>query len=171
MTTTKLLRCSGAVLAVLLLATACASSKPKQPTLSITSGEGEDSSNLSITLSSDLARSALEAALGTKLDCKGELDPDVAAVLGSLQQKGRSGRVTRQYDDGRLVARRRGSTLHLEFESRDDDGKLEAVMPWAVAECLLGRSMTLADALGHGKQTIKVKLTGEDGESFEVRLN
>ena len=168
MTTTTRLRCSAALICALLLATACASSrKPAQPTLTISTG---DSSSISFTFSPELARAALEGALGTRLDCNGELDPEVASVLRSLQRD-RSGRVSRRDGDGRLVARRRGNTLRLQLEGRASEGAIEATMPWAVAECLLGRDMTLAEALGHGKQRIMVKVTGENGESFEVSLD
>ncbi len=159
------------LVAMIVAMIGCASSTPKQTTLSFsTSGQEEESGGISVTFSPELARSALEAALGSKLDCKGELDPEVRSVLTALQRKGRSGKVTRRDDDGRLVARRRGSSLRLQLEDHGGSS-IKATMPWAVAECLLGRSMTLAEALGHGKQKIELTITGEDGDSFSVQLD
>jgi hypothetical protein len=123
-----------------------------------------------------MARSALEEALGTKLDCQGELDPEMNELLTTLQRRGRRGRVTLKDEDGRIVASRRvasrrGASLRLLIKESGSKGKIEASMPWAVAECLLGRSMSLDQALDHGRQPITVKITGENGRSFEVRLD
>ena len=41
-------------------------------------------------------------------------------------------------------------------------------MPWAVAECLLGRKTTVDEAI---RSSIKVKVTNEDGGSFSFRLD
>ena len=45
-------------------------------------------------------------------------------------------------------------------------------MPWAVAECLLGREATLRPALARsgGRPTLEVRIAGKDGGRFRASL-
>ena len=40
-------------------------------------------------------------------------------------------------------------------------------MPWAIAECMLGRNTSIEDTF---TSSIKVKVTNEDGRNFSFRL-
>jgi hypothetical protein len=157
-----------ALLILLTVASGCRSwrQQDNEPAV-VTSG----SNSVSLSFSTELARSTLEGLLGKKLECTGELDPEVSKLLHILKRQGRLGRAILDVEDGRLVASRQGSTFRLQYQKTLSVEKLDATMPWAVAECLLGRSMTLDEALDYGRQPIKVKITGADGHTFEVRID
>jgi hypothetical protein len=138
----------------------CASSREPAHSLTLSSENAE----LKLTLGEELARKLLEGALRTELRCNATLDPEVAAMLKSLEQGGGGARFTMVSDGVNVVARRRGSKLRLDV-SGQEDWKLTAVLPWKAAECLLGRPTTGAD-LG----PIKVKLSGSQGGRFELAL-
>ena len=114
-----------------------------------------------MTLASDLLR----GVIGSELSCDADLDPDFEGLLRDLDRRGRGARATLVDGDGTLTARRRARTL--ELDARSPDGGLEIVMPWAVAECLLGRTTTLQGDLGD----IRVKLEGADGGTFQIRVD
>jgi len=148
--------------AVLLLTVACTSSK-SQPDLVV----DLDEDKFSIAISSAAARGVIEDLVGSQLDCKGEVDSDVEALLRTLAKGG--SRATATFRDGEttVVARRRGGKLRLDIGGAGP-GKIEATMPWAVAECLLGQEISVDRAV---RSSIKVKVTDEDGGSFSFRLD
>jgi hypothetical protein len=150
------------LVAVLLLTVACTSSK-SQPDLVV----DLDEDNFSIAISSAAARGVIEDLIGSQLDCRGEVDADVEALLRTLAYGG--SRATATFRDGEttVVARRRGGKLRLDIGGAGP-GKIEATMPWAVAECLLGKEISVDRAF---RSSIKVKVTTEDGGSFSFRLD
>jgi len=147
----------------LVLAVACTSSK-QQPDLVV---DYDDDKNLTVAISSAVARGIMEELIGSDLDCKGDLDPEVETMLQTLDKKGPRSSAAYRDEDTTVAAQRRGGKLHLEI-SGSGSGKIEATMPWAVAECLLGRKTTLDEAI---QSSIKVKVTNEDGGSFSFRLD
>jgi hypothetical protein len=152
--------------AALLLASAfvgCSSSR-SEPDLRL----DLDDSSIELAVSSDLARSLLEDALDTPLDCSGDLDPELRSFLAALDRRSR-GRATLRNGNSELVGRRRGGRLDLELRGRDG-GRLEATLPWAVADCLLGRDITLDEALGRGRRPVEVRVVGADGQRLAASL-
>ena len=160
------LRISIATALVLLTAApavlAAGSTSISKKSLSIS--EGKNGDGLVVAMSEALAQSLLEGVVGADLECGAEIDSDFAAVLRELDREGRGGRATIRNEDGVLTARRSGRSLKLKFEDADDGGGLEVKMPWAVAECLLDGSATLS---AKDAGSIKVKITGSEGGSFE----
>ncbi|MCW8985232.1 MAG: hypothetical protein OQK55_07810, partial [Thermoanaerobaculales bacterium] len=64
-----------------------------------------------------------------------------------------------------IDGRRRGSKLDLKIHGAGS-GKIEATMPWAIAECMLGRSTSIDKSF----TSIKVKVSNENGRNFSFRL-
>jgi hypothetical protein len=150
------------LVAVLLLTVACTSSR-SQPDLTVEL----DEDNFSIAISSATARGVIEDLVGSRLDCEGEVDSDVEKLLLTLEKGGTRANATLRDGETTVVARRRGGKLHLDIRGAGS-GRIEASMPWAVAECLLGHETSIDSAV---RSSIKVKVTSEDGGSFSFRLD
>jgi hypothetical protein len=156
-------RCGVRIGALLLVLTvvACASSRPAND-FELAVGD----SAVEIALSRDVVLAMLGNSLGTSLECDGEGDEDVRVLLAALAHD-RRGTMTMRHGEDRVVARRRGSRLTLTVTG-DDGGQLEATVPWAVGECLLGRRTTVEEALG--SRPISVRLTTAEGTIVTARL-
>jgi hypothetical protein len=147
----------------LALTTACASSDTSSSArLEVAGTSGEA---MTLAVSSEIARQLLEDALGSELRCAADLDPDTERMLRTLAS--RSGRYTATEDGTTLVARRRGRSLRLQI--RSEGARLEARMPWAVAECLLGRRTDLESVLA--ESPIRVHLRTANGTSLKLALD
>ena len=123
-------------------------------------------SSLELRLSREIVLTMLGESLETSLDCDGDLDEDVRALLEPLAHSHRRTTELRGGDE-RVVARRRGSSLRFTI-SGEDGGRLEATMPWAVGECLLGRRTTLEAAIG--SRPIQVRLTTASGKTVTAMV-
>jgi len=163
MTTSRRIRLLISSFAVLLLIVGCTSSK-SQPDLAV---DLDDDDNLSIAISSAVARGVMEDLVGSQLDCDGDLDPDLEKLLSTLDKGGNRSNATYRDGETTVAARRRGGKLHFDVRG-SGSGKIEATMPWAIAECLLGNETTIDKAV---RSSIKVKVTNEGGGSFSFRLD
>ncbi|MEJ2188015.1 MAG: hypothetical protein P8Y93_01130 [Acidobacteriota bacterium] len=148
--------------AALVVALSCASSK-KQPDLVVDNDEG----NLTLAISAATARAVVEELVGGDLDCKADTDGEMTALLHTLDQGGAHARASYRNGETTVEGRRRGGRLDLEIRG-SGSGRIEATMPWAVAECLLGRKTAVDKAI---RSSIKVKVSNDDGGSFSVRLD
>jgi len=139
----------------------------KKETKSVSISESKDGDGLVVAMSEALARSLLEGMVGADLKCGSDIDGDFAAMLHKLDRGGRGSRATIRDEDGVVTARRSGNSLKIELEDNDGGG-LRVKMPWAVAECLLDGSATLS---AKDAGSIRVKLVGSDGGSFEFKID
>jgi len=139
----------------------------KKETKSVSISENRDGDGLVVAMSEALARSLLEGMVGADLKCGSDIDGDFAAMLHKLDRGGRGSRATIRDEDGVVTARRSGNSLKIELDDADGGG-LRVKMPWAVAECLLDGSTTLS---AKDAGSIRVKLVGSDGGSFEFKVN
>jgi hypothetical protein len=158
------LRSVAAALAVPAALSAC-SSAGRHVQRSVTVSETRNQDGLEVAVSRHLARDLLQGVVGSELSCHADLDPDLEGLLRDLERRGRGARATLVDGDDTMVARRRARTI--EFEVRGTDGSVEIVMPWAVAECLLGRTTTFQGDL----DDVRVTLRGADGGSFVLRVD
>lgn len=126
-----------------------------------------DADDLVIAVSEALARSLLEGVVGADLKCGADVDDDFSAMLRELDRGGRGSRAKLHDGDGMITARRSGRSLKMDIRDADGGGRLEVKMPWAVAECLLDGSATMT---GKNTGSIRVRLVGADGGSFEFRV-
>ena len=150
------------VLGLLLAAALAVAGDGKNSVKISTDGEGDE---LIVVVSEALARSAVEGLVGSELSCDGTTDGQFKGLLQTLDQKGRGSRASLQTEDSVIRARRRTSTVTLDIRDLDDDGRVEIVMPWSVAECLLGRSAKI-DA-----SVVEIKIKGENGGTFEFKVD
>jgi hypothetical protein len=154
---------SGSTFAFALVA--CSSATPAAQK-SVTVSESKDGQGVVVAVSEALARQLIEDTFGSELSCDGELDAEFEAMLRTLDRQGRGARATISDDDSVVTARRRGRTV--EFDVRDLEGgaKIQVVMPWSVAKCLLGETTTVGKEFGD----VRVTIEGKGGGSFEFRV-
>lgn len=140
----------------------------KKETKSMSISETKDGNGLVVAMSEALARSLLEGMVGADLKCGSDIDGDFAAMLHKLDRGGRGSRATIRDEDSVITARRSGNSLKIDLDDADGGGGLRVKMPWAVAECLLDGSSTLS---AKDAGSIRVKLVGSDGGSFEFKID
>jgi len=148
-----------------IAATACASSVPPEQK-SLTVSESKDGQGVVVAVSEALARELLEDAFGSELSCDGDLEPEFEGMLRTLDRQGRGARTTISDDDSVVTARRRGRSVEFDVRDLDGGGEIQVVMPWAVAECLLGETTGIDKGFGD----VRVSIKGEGGGSFEFRV-
>jgi hypothetical protein len=143
------------------LALSCASSQPKSDLeLDV------DDNEIRIAISEEVARSLMEDLVGAKLECDGEVDDQFRAFLEKLERDGPRARAAYRDGDETVSGRRRAGKLDLEIRG-DGPGKVEATMPWTVAECLLGRNTSIDKTF---TSSIKVKVSNPDGRDISFKL-
>ena len=143
------------------VAASCASSEPKSD-LDI----NVDSDEIRVALSEEIARGLIEDYVGADLSCDGEIDGDMERLLQKLDRDGPRSKASYRDGETTISARRRGGKFDLDISGRGS-GRIEATMPWAIADCMLGKTTQLDRAL---TSSIKVKVINEDGRNFSFRL-
>lgn len=136
-------------------------------TKSITVAEARGGRGVEVAVSQALARQILEGAIGSELRCRGEVDDEFGSLLRALDERGPGSRASIRRDDGVLRAHRTRRALELELRDRDGGGEIDAVLPWALAECMLGRSTRLDADVADVRLTVR----GEGGGTFELRVD
>jgi len=134
---------------------------------SVTISEAKNGGGVVVEVSEALARGFLESALGSELSCDGEIDGEFEAMLKTLDRRGRGSRATNEDEDSIVTARRSGKKLKLDIRDKSDSSSVEVVMPWAVAECLIGKTARLDQSVGD----VRVKFKGKSGGTFEFRVD
>ena len=152
----------GAVVALAAFAVACASAEPTSD-LNI----DVDDNEIRVAVSAEVARGLMEELIGSDLDCQGEIDTGMEKLLRKLDHGGPRSQASYRDGETTIAARRQGGRLNLEI-SGSGSGRIEATMPWAVADCLLGKTTTIDKTI---TSSIKVKVTNEDGRNFSFQLN
>jgi hypothetical protein len=155
-----LLKLGVLALAIAFLALACASSEPKSDfELDV------DDDEIRVAVSEAVARGVMENLIGSDLECDGGADGQFKAFLERLDRGGPRARASYRDDENTVEGRRRGKKLDLKIRGAES-GKIEATMPWAVAECMLGHSTSIDESF----TSVKVKVTNEDGRDFSFGL-
>ena len=148
------------VLVIAFFALACASSEPKSDfELDVNDDE------ITVALSEAVARGVMEDLIGADFECDEGADGQFGAFLEKLDQGGTRAKASYRDGENTIDGRRRGSKLDLKIHGAGS-GKIEATMPWAIAECMLGRSTSIDKSF----TSIKVKVTNENGRNFSFRL-
>lgn len=152
---------------VVIVATAamiagCATSEPKSD-LNIDVND----TNISVAVSESVARGLMANLIGSDLDCRSDIDGNMETLLEKLDRGGPRSRATVRDGETTLSAHRRGGRLDLDI-SGAGSGRIEATMPWAVAECLLGNTTTIDHAV---TSAIRVKVVNPEGRNFSFKLN
>ncbi|MDX2437349.1 MAG: hypothetical protein QNL88_09890 [Acidobacteriota bacterium] len=162
MTTRSHLGRGALVAAVLAVGLSCTTSEPKSDF-----NIDVDANQIRVALSEDVARGLMEELIGTDLDCTGDIDGGLETLLQKLDQNGPRSRATYRDGESTITARRRGGKVDLDL-SGGGSGSIEATMPWAVAECLLGRTTSIDAAM---TSAIKVKVTNPEGRNYSFKLD
>jgi hypothetical protein len=148
-------------LATLVLAAACASSKPASD-FELAIGDG----GVTMELSRAAVVALLQEGLDSTIECGGDPDAELHALLSPLANR-RSGSSSLTDGDGRLSASRRGSRLRITVAD-DHVERLRVTLPWSFAECVLGEPVALADALDSGPITVVYRT--DEGKRVTARL-
>jgi hypothetical protein len=159
----KVLRCSHIL--ILLLAVAfsfsCASSEPKSDfELDV------DDDEISVAISEAVARGLVEDLIGANLECEGGADGQMRALLETLDDKGPRGHASYRDGETTVEGRRRGRKFDIVIRGAGS-GRIEATMPWAVAECMLGNTISTNETIS---SSIKVTVTNNTGRNFSFKL-
>lgn len=148
-------------LAMISLPLACASSEPKSDfELDV------DDDEIRVAVSEAVARGVMENMIGSDLACEDGADGQFKAFLERLDRGGPGAKASYRDDESTIEGRRRGKKLDLKIRGAGS-GKIEATMPWAVAECLLGYDTSIDESFA---SSIRVKVTNEEGRNFSFRL-
>ncbi len=147
--------------AIVFSALACASSEPKSD-FDLTVNNDE----INVAVSKAVARGIVEGLVGADLDCESEIDGGMEALLTKLDRGGPRSHATYRDGETTIDATRRGGKLDLDITG-EGSSRIEATMPWAVAQCLLGQHTSLDKTM---TSSIKVKVTNDDGRNFSFRL-
>ncbi len=149
--------------AVLSVCLGCASSSGPQSDLDLEI----DGDEIRLALSEEVARAAVEGLLGSGFECDGEVDPELRGLLEALDRGGPRSKAGLRDGETTVEGRRRGSRLMLEL-SGAGSGSIELTMPWAAAECLLGRPTTIQHAVS---DAIRVEVRNPDGRNFSFTVD
>ena len=134
----------------------------------ITVSAADDGDDLVVAVSEALAKSVVGELIGSELSCDGASDGEFVDLLRELDRRGRGSRASMTTDDDTLIsAKRKRKTVKLDIRDQGDNGEVEVVMPWLVAECLLGRDVVIDDSLAK----VRVKIKGADGETFTFKVD
>jgi len=156
-----LLKLGVLTLVIGFLALACVSSEPNSDfELDVNDDE------ITVALSEAVARGVMEDLIGADLECDEGADGQFGAFLEKLDHGGPRAKASYRDGENTIDGRRRGSKLDLKIRGTGS-GKIEATMPWAVAECMLGRSTSINESF---TSSIEIKVTNEDGRNFSFRL-
>ncbi len=150
------------VVAILAFAGSCASSEPQSDLELAVNGD-----EIRIAVSEVVARGVMENLVGSAIECDGDIDPSLQTLLESLDRGGPRSRASFRDGETTVDARRRGGRFDIDIRGYGS-GRIEATMPWAVAECLLGHATTIDDAV---TSSIRVKVVNENGRDFSFKLD
>lgn len=130
--------------------------------------ESESGEDLTFTLGGGFFGRLLGAVLEESMDCeRSDTDPDMRRLLLHLEHHGEGARgVVRDRDGDVVVGVRRAGRLTLDVHDAGGE-RSEVVLPWAVAACMLGRDVDVADLFTGSNFELRVR----DGEeSVKVRV-
>jgi hypothetical protein len=151
-----------AVAAMLAFTGACASSGPKSDF-----DVAVDGDEIRVAVSEAVARGVTENLVGSMIECDGDIDKNLQTLLETLDRGGVRSRASYRDGETTIEARRRGGSFDIDIHGYGS-GRIEATLPWAVAECLLGSATTLDDAV---TSSIRVKVINENGRNFSFKMN
>jgi hypothetical protein len=140
----------------------CATSEPKSD-LNIDVNHND----ITVAVSEEVARGLMDNLIGSDLDCRSDIDGFLETLLVKLDRGGPRSHATVRDGETTLSARRRGGKLDLDI-SGAGSGRIEATMPWAIAECLLGNTTTIDRTV---TSAIRVKVTNPEGRNFSFKLD
>jgi hypothetical protein len=140
----------------------CASSEPKSG-LNIDVNDGD----VTVVVSEEVARGLMESLIGSDLNCRSDIDGSLKELLLTLDRSGPRSHATVRDGETTLAAHRRGGKVDLDI-SGAGSGRIEATMPWAVAQCLLGKTTTIDRTVS---SAIRVKVTNPNGRNFSFKLD
>jgi hypothetical protein len=156
-----LLKLSVLVLIIAFFALACASSRQANDfELDV------DSDEIRLALSKEVARAMIEELIGSDLECEGDVDGRFRTMLEKLDRDGPRAKAYSRDGESIVEGRRRGGTLDLRIRGAGS-GSINATMPWAVAECMLGKKTTIDTTL---TTSVHVRVSNPDGRNFSFRL-
>lgn len=133
-----------ALLVTVAYAPAVAAEKDRSVSVDI---QGPNGGSLSLSFPAEIVSGFLEG-LGGGLRCDAEPDGEWREMLEHLDRRGERSKYEIEGDDGEVIkARRRRGQLELDI-LRPDEPKAHVSMPWAIAECFLGRDVEILSAAG-----------------------
>lgn len=149
-----------AVTLLLLATTVFAGKNDRELSVQI---EAADGSSISFSIASGFVNGILEGLAGADVDCDVTTDADTRAMLEHLDRRGEGSKYRFRDDEGqRVKASRRRGQLELDIE-RSGRKNAHVSLPWAVAECMLGRHVEL------GREA-RARLDVEDEGAIRIRI-
>jgi hypothetical protein len=140
------------------------------PTLRIQVTEDDGEGGVDVTIGARFLAGLVGAFAPAHLDCDGDHDPKLAALMERLTRDGEGSWAVLREDGDELRARRRDGLLDLDvFDSDGHDAHL--VLPWPLAQCLFSggevASRDIARALARGE--LRLEAHG-DGDNVRITI-
>ena len=149
-----------ALFGALVFTPAAAAEKERTVNIDI---KGPNGGSLSLSFPAEIVSGFLEG-LGGGILCDAELDGELLEMLEHLDRGGKRSRYELEGDDGEVIrARRRKGQLEIDI-LQPGEPKAHVSMPWAIAECFLGRDV---DILAAG-ENLKVEIEQEGSIRIHV---
>ncbi len=158
-----------AALFVTLVAFAQRPALADSPTLRIqvTDHQGED--NLDLTIGGGFLAGLMRAFAPAHLDCDGDHDPALSALMAELERDGDGARGSARAEDGDLVrAHRHDGLLELEIKGADGDDA-ELTLPWTLAQCFFTGGEVATRELARALERGELRIEARDGDD-DVRI-
>lgn len=156
------IRTNLALVVVLILATPVfASGKNHEMTVDLEDAAGE---RLSISISSDIVEGIIQGLSESDIECETTTDKETLAMLQHLDRKGPGSKYSFTNDEGKQVhARRRKGQWEMEIVKEGENSTIIS-MPWAMAECMLGRDV----AAYRGRDELEFKIEKDGGVRIRI---
>jgi hypothetical protein len=152
--------------AVSLASPAAAWDGDRELTVEVRDEQGED---FTFTLGGGLFGRLVAAALDKTVKCDAsDTDPNLRHLLAHLDRGGEGSRGTARDRDGDVIhAWRRAGHLRMNVRERDGE-RADITLPWAMAQCMLGREVELGEVLSAGGDAL---LQVRDGRGSGVKVS
>ena len=137
-----------AILAVFLAVSPALAEKKKDGDTLTIDIEGEDGTNLSLSISGDLAHGIITGLAQGDYECDVTDDRDVLAMLQHLDKHGEGSNYKLKKDDGEVIHAKRRDGKWIMTVKNPGEKDAQIVLPWADAECKLGRKVEGFDPKG-----------------------
>jgi len=139
------------------------------PTLRIQVSDRRGEKNVDLTFGGGFLAGLMRAFAPAHLDCDGDDDPALRALMAQLERDGEGARGSARAEDGdRVRAHRHDGLLELEITGEDGDDA-ELTLPWTLAQCFFTGGELATRELARALERGELRIEAHDGDD-DVRI-